>query len=1021
MNDVNSLTYNSYSKIIIDGKTLFDYSRVTAAPEKVREGVTYVDKTGAIKTGAMPTLSGVTYTPKEYPQTIPVGKYTGSNVVIAGEPNLLAEHILDNVEIFGVKGSATTTGFNGYDEPGIYSTIIGNTTLDKIYLDSPNLKGIEFKNAEATSAIQTCQNAPALRAIFNFPANIVNAPQMFNGCLTLSNFSVDKLPETLINGQEMFRNCKALTNANFLTDGLNVATSMFFDCIALQSVNYVPSTLGVTNTMFQNCSALTDFNEVACTGPLFHTATTGIVKNNLQNINTFSGSDLNTALSGFINFQYFGGFSGNALSATMAVSTFKATNFGNPQSKVNLPNSIITATTAYESTKGITNVRLPNELVTATSMFINSSVVNVFGSCPKLVTGTTMFKNCQNLRYIETLPASLTTSTNMFVGINVATSKLTINKINCTGQVFYTAGADIRALPLTVNKFGGNDLSNLLRDYTNIVYFNGFQGEANSATMAQSTFQSTKFLNSGSKINLPDSIQNLQYAYRDMIGVKNIKLPYKAINGASACRSVALERVYGNCPNMVDISTMFSGAVNLRYLQEIPPKITSMANCFAGACTTSKNLTIEWVNCPGPSAHTATAGIKAIPISINHFAGNDISSCARGFTNIKYFGGFYGSALGATLAVDSFRESNFTGSKYINLPDSVINGYRCYYGTQGITDVQLPANLTTVTQMFASSSVKRVYGMSNKLTDVTGMFQSCKNLTYIDKLPSTLTTVTNLFAGITATSQLTIGTMETNKVFPSPFTTFIKQVDLYSNSNGDNVFRGSNLENIVCGTQLTNAYRMFENCQKLKSVSFRSYLGELLVNNVNQQYNLCSLKNTANCFYNAKCESSIFPNSNLKYFSALVNFSSMFRFFNATNNPTLSLYLSPVNNSSINVDGSYAFANITTGLEQIQIVSGTMNFNFTGLLSGTPNIKNIYLNIGKSNPNMRNWLQGKNQNNLLNIHIPFGSPLRSAFYNGGQASTTYFPWAMTWENLRTAQGSSFFENTKYNIKIYCKL
>lgn len=51
-NNVNSLTYNSYGKLVIDGKTIFDYSDVNAIPGNVESGYKYVNKNGEILTGA---------------------------------------------------------------------------------------------------------------------------------------------------------------------------------------------------------------------------------------------------------------------------------------------------------------------------------------------------------------------------------------------------------------------------------------------------------------------------------------------------------------------------------------------------------------------------------------------------------------------------------------------------------------------------------------------------------------------------------------------------------------------------------------------------------------------------------------------------------------------------------------------------------------------------------------------------------------------------------------------------------
>ena len=51
VNNVNSLTYNSYSKLIIDGKTIFDYSSVNVEPKNVEQGLNFVKQNGEIATG----------------------------------------------------------------------------------------------------------------------------------------------------------------------------------------------------------------------------------------------------------------------------------------------------------------------------------------------------------------------------------------------------------------------------------------------------------------------------------------------------------------------------------------------------------------------------------------------------------------------------------------------------------------------------------------------------------------------------------------------------------------------------------------------------------------------------------------------------------------------------------------------------------------------------------------------------------------------------------------------------------
>ena len=51
MGHINSLTYKSYGKLIIDGKTIFDYSSVNVEPKNVEQGLNFVKQNGEIATG----------------------------------------------------------------------------------------------------------------------------------------------------------------------------------------------------------------------------------------------------------------------------------------------------------------------------------------------------------------------------------------------------------------------------------------------------------------------------------------------------------------------------------------------------------------------------------------------------------------------------------------------------------------------------------------------------------------------------------------------------------------------------------------------------------------------------------------------------------------------------------------------------------------------------------------------------------------------------------------------------------
>ena len=162
-NNVNSLTYNSYGKLIIDGKTIFDYSGVNVTSNDVKSGLKYVDKTGGIITGTMPSIGNKTYTPTTTEQILPVNTLIGSNVKVAGDQNLISSKILEDASIFGVQGNAPNIPIENWAVNGYYAICTGSgsaagamnfqytfylsTGVKKIIINTPNSDSIDLIGA----------------------------------------------------------------------------------------------------------------------------------------------------------------------------------------------------------------------------------------------------------------------------------------------------------------------------------------------------------------------------------------------------------------------------------------------------------------------------------------------------------------------------------------------------------------------------------------------------------------------------------------------------------------------------------------------------------------------------------------------------------------------------------------------------------------------------------------------------------------------------------------------------------
>ena len=389
-NNVNSLTYNSYGKLIIDGKTIFDYSGVDVTSNDVKSGLKYVDKTGGIITGTMPSIGNKTYTPTTTEQILPVNTLIGSNVKVAGDQNLISSKILEDASIFGVQGNAPNIPIENWAVNGYYAICIGSGSLASIFTDT-SIVGVIFRNCTQTTATSTFSGASNLQYIYG------------------------TLP-AMVNTYKMFWNCTSLTKADFLTNSLGYVQQMFAGCTKLATIDYMPNITNINNaaSMFTNCTALTTFNTVNCPGPTFHIITGG-VKSYVKTIKNYVNANLQSCCRGFTALSTFGGFSGAATSATDGSYAFYGcTTINSATQNINLPSTVTNGSYAYGSTTHIHDVTLPTNLTN----------------------GSQMFYSATGLRNVDTLPASLTDTNRMFYK---TTGTLNIGNFFCS-TVFNRTG-----------------------------------------------------------------------------------------------------------------------------------------------------------------------------------------------------------------------------------------------------------------------------------------------------------------------------------------------------------------------------------------------------------------------------------------------------------------------------------------------------------------------------------------------------------------------------------------------------
>lgn len=113
-------------------ETGYDTSQVTATANTVRSGYKFVNSSGQLIAGTIPSKGAQTYTPKTVSQTISSGQYLSGNQTIQGDGNLVASNIKSGVSIFGVSGNYV--GKYNISEESYSYTCVANNEYHKIDL-----------------------------------------------------------------------------------------------------------------------------------------------------------------------------------------------------------------------------------------------------------------------------------------------------------------------------------------------------------------------------------------------------------------------------------------------------------------------------------------------------------------------------------------------------------------------------------------------------------------------------------------------------------------------------------------------------------------------------------------------------------------------------------------------------------------------------------------------------------------------------------------------------------------------
>ena len=199
------------------------------------------------------------------------GYYTGGNVTVAGDSNLVAENIKNGVSIFGVSGTLEEGSSSGEaaewseNEDAIISRTITNYTNDRVkaignyaFERCYNLTNVSFPvcTTIGSNAFYSCSSLTSI----NFPVCTFIGSYAFYYCSSLTSIN---FPVCTFIGSDAFYSCRSLTNVSFPVC-TTIGSNAFNCCYSLTNVSFpVCTTIG--NYAFSRCSNLTNINFPVCT------------------------------------------------------------------------------------------------------------------------------------------------------------------------------------------------------------------------------------------------------------------------------------------------------------------------------------------------------------------------------------------------------------------------------------------------------------------------------------------------------------------------------------------------------------------------------------------------------------------------------------------------------------------------------------------------------------------------------------------------------------------------------------
>lgn len=207
-----------------------------------------------------------TITPTTVSQTaVSSGYYTGGNITVAGDSNLVAGNIKNGVSIFGVKGnySGSSSGGTSVEDSLVTRTVTGyiNDRVTSIgnyaFASCSRLTSVSFPAVTSISsyAFISCSNLTSV----SFPAATSIGDRAFCSCSKLTSVS---FPVATSINVYAFASCSNLTSVRFPVV-TSIGSYAFCSCSKLTSVSF-PVATSIHSGAFQACYSLTSASFPKC-------------------------------------------------------------------------------------------------------------------------------------------------------------------------------------------------------------------------------------------------------------------------------------------------------------------------------------------------------------------------------------------------------------------------------------------------------------------------------------------------------------------------------------------------------------------------------------------------------------------------------------------------------------------------------------------------------------------------------------------------------------------------------------